>query len=128
MKVLLDTHAVAWWLLDSGRLTRKSHAVIADPDNEIWVSSVSAFEMATKFRIGKWPNIGGLVQNFESAIKAENFLLLSINAAHAAHGGMMASPHRDPFDRLLAAQAILDGMMLVTNDPVFKVFGVEVLW
>lgn len=128
MKALLDTHALAWWLLQDERLPADVYSLIADPENQIWVSSVSAFEMATKFRIGKWPGIGELAKNFETAIRAENFLLLPIEASHATRGGLLEGSHRDPFDRLIAAQSLVEGVPLVTNDRAFKEFGVETAW
>ena len=128
MRVLFDTHALAWWLLDERRLSPTIRALTIDPDTEVWISSVSAFEMATKFRIGKWPDVGDLVREFESAIFAENFQLLSINASHARTGGLLESTHRDPFDRLLAAQSIIEAMPLVTSDPAFRAFGVVTVW
>ncbi len=128
MKALFDTHALAWWLLKDERLPVKVYSLVADPENQIWVSSVSAFEMATKFRIGKWPGIGELARNFEIAIRAENFMLLPVNVLHATRGGLLEGAHRDPFDRLLAAQSIVEGMPLVTSDSAFKAFGVEAVW
>lgn len=128
MKVLLDTHAIAWWLLDDQRLSRKAHSIITDPDNQIWVSSISAFEIATTFRIGKWPDIGDLARNFETAIRSENFVLLPVTAAHGTRGGLLEGHRRDPFDRLLAAQSLGEQLPLVTFDPVFKAFGVETVW
>ena len=128
MNLLLDTHALAWWLLKDSRLSQKVYGLIADPKLAVWVSSVSAFEMATKFRIGKWSSVGVLVHEFEMAIRAEQFAFLPVNAAHALRGGLLAGDHRDPFDRLLAAQSLVEGYSLVTNDQVFKEFGVETIW
>ena len=84
--------------------------------------------MATKFRIGKWTSIGGLLDDFEMAIRAERFASLPVNAAHALRGGLLAGRHRDPFDRLLAAQSLVEGFPLVTNDQAFKEFGVDTVW
>ena len=128
MRVLFDTHVLAWWLLDNSRLSPRVRELIIDPANDVMVSTVSAFEMATKYRIGKWPDIGGLVKEFETAVRAENFQLLPIGASHALRGGLLDGSHRDPFDRLLAAQSLVENIPLVTSDPVFKAFGVEVVW
>jgi PIN domain nuclease of toxin-antitoxin system len=128
MRVLFDTHALAWWLLDDRRLSAKIRALIIDPANSVWVSAVTAFEMATKFRIGKWPGVGGLVSDFEAAIAKENFNLLPLSAAHALRGGLLEGAQRDPFDRLLAAQSLVEGLPLATDDPAFKIFGVETIW
>ena len=128
MRLLLDTHALAWWLLDDRRLPSRVHDLIADPDNEIWASAVSAFEAGTKYRIGKWRDIEELALNFEQAVRAENFGLLAISAAHASCGGLLGGSHRDPFDRLLAAQSLIESLPLVTNDPAFQAFAVETVW
>jgi PIN domain nuclease of toxin-antitoxin system len=128
LNLLLDTHALAWWLLKDARLPQKIFDRVADPECAVWISSVSALEMATKFRIGKWTSIGVLLHEFEMAIRAERFSSLPVNAAHALRGGLLVGVHRDPFDRLLAAQSLVEGFPLVTNDQVFKEFGVDVIW
>ena len=128
MKVLCDTHALAWWLLDDRRLSAKVRTLIIDLGTEVWVSAVSAFEMATKYKLGKWPGIGDLVVNFEAVMARENFAILPLSAAHAKRGGLLDGAHRDPFDRLLAAQSIIERMPLVTADAAFRGFGVETVW
>jgi PIN domain nuclease of toxin-antitoxin system len=128
LRALLDTHTLAWWLLDDRRLSEAALQVTADPENEIWVSAVSAFEAATKYRIGKWSDIRDLATSFEAAVLAEGFELLAISAQHASRGGLLEGVHRDPFDRLLAAQSLIEGIPIVTNDPAFAVFGAEVVW
>ncbi len=128
MKVLFDTHALAWWLLDDVRLSPKVRTLIIDPDCEVWVSAISAFEIATKYRIGKWPEAGAIANNFEVAVSAENFRVLELTAIHARLAGLMAGEHRDPFDRLIAAQALVEKLPLATGDPAFKTFGVETVW
>ncbi len=123
MRVLFDTHALAWWLLDDIRLSVKVRTLIIDPDCEVWVSAVSAFEIATKYRIGKWPEAGAIANNFEAAVTTENFRVLDLTAAHAKMAGLMAGEHRDPFDRLIAAQAMVEKLPVATGDPAFKAFG-----
>lgn len=128
MRLLLDTHALAWWLLDDQRLPTRTREIIADPENEIVVSAVSAFETATKFRIGKWNEIGPLALAFEEIVVAQDFAILPISARHASRAGLLPGDHRDPFDRLLAAQAEIEGLCLLTNDPRLGNFGTSVLW
>jgi PIN domain nuclease of toxin-antitoxin system len=128
MRFLLDTHALAWWVLDDPRLSRQVREIVSDTDKEVLVSAVSAFEMATKHRLGKWNDVGAFVEVFESAVATEGFGLLSISPAHARVAGLMAGHHRDPFDRLLAAQAQVEGLVLVTNDGKLAELGVEVVW
>ena len=128
MRLLLDTSALAYWVLDAAQLGLLARQVIADADNEVWVSAVSAFEIATKHRSGKWDDIAGFLKSFEQEVAINRFNALPISTAHALLAGMMPGEHRDPFDRLLAAQAELEGMRLVSHDKKFAEFGVEVIW
>jgi len=128
MRLLLDTHALAWWLLDDPRLPTHTRELIANPENEIVVSAVSAFEAATKFRIGRWNDIGPLAMAFEEIVAKQDFSILPISAHHASRAGLLPGSHRDPFDRLLAAQTEIEGSYLVTNDPRFADLGVRVIW
>jgi PIN domain nuclease of toxin-antitoxin system len=128
MRILLDTHALLWWLLDDPRLTERARAMIAAAGNEVLVSSASGFEIATKHRLGKlWT---GRIEpiGLERIIAEEGVQVLPISLAHALHAGLLAVPHRDPFDRLLMAQSRLEGLPLVTVDPVFAENGIEVVW
>lgn len=128
MRLLLDTHTLAWWLLDDPRLSVKARNLLKDPDNELFASAVSAFEAATKFRLGKWPEAGPMATAFEEVMRAQGLPVVSITARHAARAGLMAGEHRDPFDRLLAAQADIEDMVLVTNDARFTDFGTDTVW
>jgi PIN domain nuclease of toxin-antitoxin system len=128
MKLLLDTHALAWWLMDDSRLTETARNAIADPGNDVAVSAVSAFEVATKYRIGKWPAMADLVTGFPHLVAEQEFSLLPITVSHALLAGRFAAAHRDPFDRLLAAQAKLDSLVLVTADSAFSQFDIDLLW
>ncbi|PAX07246.1 type II toxin-antitoxin system VapC family toxin [Sphingomonas lenta] len=128
MKLLLDTHALLWWLLDDPRLTRRARAEIAAPMNDVFVSSISAMELATKFRIGKLPEAAMISGRFVERIALERFQPLPIALAHADAAGLLAIPHRDPFDRFLIAQAIVDDMELVSNEERFDAWGVRRLW
>lgn len=128
MRLLLDTHALAWWLLDDPHLPLRVRELIANPDNDVFASAVSAFEAATKYRIGKWNDIGPLATSFEATMTSLGYPVLNISATHAGRAGLMAGDHRDPFDRLLAAQAEIEEMALVTNDPAFEMFPVQSVW
>jgi PIN domain nuclease of toxin-antitoxin system len=128
LRLLLDTHSLAWWLLDDRRLSPKAHGVNSDPDNEIWASAVSAFEAATIYRLAKWADIHTLALSFDAAVRAEGFESLPITVQHASRGGLLVGAYRDPFDRLLAAQSLVEAMPIVTNDPMFETFGVPTLW
>ena len=128
MRLLLDTHAVLWWGNADSRLTKKAIAAVASPDAVVFVSAVSAIEVAIKHRLGKLPDAGILAAQFETQIEALGFLGLPISLAHARLAGGLAIPHRDPFDRLLIAQAMIDGLTVVSNEKLFDAFGVNRIW
>lgn len=128
MKVLLDTHALLWWLLDEPEMSNQARAIIADPGNEILVSSASAWEIATKFRLGKIPHIGNLVQTLPEVLQKARMDVLPVSLAHALAAGNLPGPHRDPFDRMLIAQSRIEDLPFVTKDPVFKEYLPNILW
>lgn len=128
MRLLLDTHALIWWLFDDPKLPPAARQVIGDPDNEILVSSASAWEIATKHRRGKLPEAGDLADRFEQYLSAARFAPLPISVAHALVAGRLPGPHKDPFDRLLIAQCRLETLAIVTTDPVFADYDTTVVW
>lgn len=128
MKLLLDTHALIWWLIDSPKLSRPAHTAIADGRSEILVSAVSAIEVTTKHRRGKLPEAGPLATAFEREVASEGFMPLPITIAHAEMAGGLRIDHKDPFDRLLIAQARIEDALLVSNEKLFDGFGVNRLW
>ena len=128
MRVLLDTHALLWWLSGDAALPSKARDLIADPGNEVFVSAASAWEIATKHRIGKLPGAGPLVVDFAREIEAQGFLPLPISLGHGQDAGALASAHRDPFDRMLAAQALAERMLLVSNESAIDTTGVKRVW
>lgn len=109
MTLLLDTHALIWWLRQDPKLSPTARGLIASRGTPVRVSLVTAWEVAIKVGLGKWPEARDLLTNFETAIIGEGFMLLPISVAHVRASGLMQSPHRDPFDRLLAAQAQIEG-------------------
>ncbi len=126
--ILLDTHALVWWWLDDRRLPGPARAAIAMPANRVHVSAASAWEIATKFRLGKWPDVERLLDGFDSHIRRSRFLPVAITPAHARAAGVLDTPHRDPFDRMLAAQAVAEGMAIITGDAVFAALVPSVIW
>lgn len=128
LKVLLDTHALLWWLLDDPQLSDKARSVIAAATNHVFVSSASAWELSTKYRIGKLPEIGDIVERLPFYIRKERFEVLPISLEHALYAGRLPGPHRDPFDRMLMAQSELDKLPLVTCDPIFGEYVVKIVW
>lgn len=128
MRLLLDTHALLWWTAGDDRLSRRAHDAVADEHNTIFVSAASAMEVATKFRIGKLDEAELLARDFEAAITKQGFAELPITVHHAKLAGEMNIPHKDPFDRLLIAQALAEDMVLVSNEALFDSFAVRRLW
>ena len=128
MRLLLDTHALIWWLAGDDALSRKARDAIADEANGVFVSAASAMEVATKFRIGKLPGAALLARNFEALVAEQGFAELPISVHHARLAGEMAITHKDPFDRLLIAQALAEDMVLVSNEALFDAAAVKRIW
>ena len=128
LRLLLDTHALIWWLAGEEALSHRAREAIADEVNEIAVSAASAMEIATKFRIGKLPRAALLAQSFEEIIADQGFGELPISVHHARLAGEMNIAHKDPFDRLLIAQAQVEDMVLVSNEALFDGFAIKRLW
>ncbi len=128
MRLLLDTHAFFWWLKGDGRLSVRARVAIDDADNAVLVSAVVAWELATKSRIGKWPEGGIVADDIEDVVALRGLEAVGVSIAHARRAGQLDGAHRDPFDRLLAAQALIEDATLVTADSAFHAFGVPVLW
>ncbi len=126
--LLLDTHTLLWWLAEPTRLSRTAHALIADPHTRVAVSAASGWEIATKIRLGKLPAAAELTQQLPTILAAQGFEILSVKLPHGLRAGTYAMPHRDPFDRLLAAQAELEGLTLVSLDPALRAFPCRLLW
>ena len=128
MRVLLDTHTLLWWMDDNASLSATARRVIADEANEIVVSAASAWEIATKYRLGKLPEAGAVAMDVAGCIAAEGFEALSISVADAERAGRLPVHHRDPFDRLLIAQALRHDLSIVSVDAEFDRYGVNRLW
>ena len=128
VRALLDTHAFLWWLADSGRLSETARRAIADNTNEIAVSAASAWEIATKVRIGKLPGAEVLARDIAGHLARQGFEELAIHVADAERAGHLPGPHRDPFDRMLIAQALAHDLAMVSIDSMFDRYGVARLW
>ena len=128
MKLLLDTNALLWWFTDDPTLPIRIEALLDDPENTIFVSAASAWEICTKVRIGKLPTGQSLSDDFSGYLLRYHFEPLPISVEHAVLAGSMAGVHKDPFDRMLAAQSKIEGIPLVTNDPAMVGFGVVTEW
>lgn len=128
MNLLLDTHTLLWWLYDDPKLSGQARTAIEKPDQRVFVSSASAWEITTKVRIGKLPQVGDVAEKLSAYMRRDRFEALPISLDHALAAGALAGPHKDPFDRMLIAQARLENLRVVTIDPVFKQYAVAVLW
>ena len=128
MRLLLDTHVLIWWLAGDEKLGRRAREAISDEANLVVVSAASAMEVATKFRIGKLPDAALLAQDFEAIIASQGFTELGISVRHARLAGEMGIDHKDPFDRLLIAQALSEDLALVSNEARFDDFAVTRVW
>jgi PIN domain nuclease of toxin-antitoxin system len=115
VRLLLDTHVVLWALADSPRLSARARELLADPDNECWVSSVSVWEIAIKVRLGKY-QLGHPLTAIEDAIEAAGFRSIDVSMRHATAIEQVEAPHGDPFDRLLLAQCEVETLRLLTAD------------
>ena len=128
MDYLLDTHTLIWAANDVHRLGKRAAALIADPANLLGVSAASAWEIATKVRLGKLPEAILLEGDFERSVQQAGYQLLPISAAVALRAGRMQSAHKDPFDRMIGAQAIALDIAVISNDANLDSFGVRRIW
>jgi PIN domain nuclease of toxin-antitoxin system len=128
VRLLLDTHTLIWWVAGDAALSATARDAIGNPDNEILVSAASAWEIATKHRLGKLAEAGPLAIDFLDAIADEGFRGLSIGIRDGEAAGRLPGPHRDPFDRMLIAQALAESLTLVSNELLFDRYGVARLW
>jgi PIN domain nuclease of toxin-antitoxin system len=127
-RILLDSHAFFWFVHADARLSRSARKAIEAVDVVVYVSAITAWEIAYKFSTGKWPQAEILTRDFISIMSALGFEPLALSLEHARHAGVLRGRHRDPFDRMLAAQAELEDVPLVTADPAFRHFKVRTLW
>jgi PIN domain nuclease of toxin-antitoxin system len=127
-RLLLDTHTFLWYDRDPARLPPRASGLIRAASAEVYVSAVTAWELAIKYQAGKLPSAGPSVQNFHATLAAYDFIELSLTALHALRAGGFAHAHKDPFDRALAAQALLEQLTLVSADAALDGFGVMRVW
>ena len=128
MNLLLDTHAFLWWVAASGELSRKARSAIGSARNECFVSVASGWEIAIEVSLGRLRIDGALDRFLPEQLAANGFQPLAIDLKHAARVATLPFHHRDPFDRLLVAQALEEDLAVVTADPVFATYGVNRVW
>lgn len=128
MRLLLDTHVVIWAIVGSRALIPRIREMLEDTSNDLIVSSVTLMEILNKHRLGKLSEGEEVVNGLDGYLRRLDATLLSLNAQHARLAGTIVSPHRDPFDRFIAAQSILEGIALVSRDRAFPRLGVRPIW
>jgi PIN domain nuclease of toxin-antitoxin system len=125
VRVLVDSHAVLWWLADDPRLSYRAEAAMTNPENSILVSTCVGYEIAYKQRRGRLPEFR---DDLSGRLRREGFESLPISLDHALAAAHLPGPHRDPWDRIMIAQALAEGLQVVTVDKVFSDYGVPVIW
>jgi PIN domain nuclease of toxin-antitoxin system len=128
LRLLLDTHAFLWFVLNDPQLSAAARTAISDPLNDVFVSPATFWEVAIKVSIGKYTVPGALEDFFQRGIKDNDFEVLPIEARHAAQVAVLPFHHKDPFDRMLIAQALVEGLTLVSIEAAFAAYGVKRLW
>src|ERR1700761_3424645 len=123
MNLLLDTNALYWWLNEPSRLTFRAEAAITDKSNSVVISAIVSWELAIKTSLGKM-QAQRLLELWDDRLEAEQFSELPIDSTNSIRAGLLPLHHRDPFDRMLAAQAQLTGWPIVSADAIFDVYGI----
>jgi PIN domain nuclease of toxin-antitoxin system len=128
VRLLIDTHALLWWFSDDPSLSLSARTLIAQSNNTILVSAASAWEITTKSRLGKLPNSDELVADLAGYLARERFEVMPILIEHTVRAGLLPGPHKDPFDRMLIAQAQAEGIPIISNDRAFDNYSIRRLW
>ena len=128
MRLLLDTHALLWSVLDDAHLSRAARSAIASDSTEILISAVSIFEITLKHRLGKLRQATPFARHHQRMMAELEWSALPVSMDHASLAGSLDIPHKDPFDRLLIAQARIERVPIVSNETLFDAFGVERIW
>ncbi|MAP10244.1 MAG: PIN domain nuclease [Rhodopirellula sp.] len=128
MNLLLDTHAFLWFIADDARLSFDARTAIESPKNQKWVSVASCWEISIKTGLGKLTLSDPVEEFLPREISANHFSLLPIQLAHATFVSGMPNHHRDPFDRLLISQVMLESFEMVSCDAAFDAYGIKRIW
>lgn len=126
--VLLDTHTFLWWLAGDEQLSQGARDAITEPTSSVLVSAASAWEICTKVRIGKLPGAVAVANDVMACVRSQQFTDLAITVEHAQRAGALPGHHRDPFDRMLIAQALALDVPIVSNEVLFESYGVRRIW
>ena len=125
---LLDSHVLLWWWFDPDRLSQQARSLLLDPNSTVFVSAASVWELSLKHHQGKLPELTAAIADLPGLLQADGFQPLPISIAHGLRAGGYSQPHRDPFDRMLSAQAELEGLVLITADTQLSNFPCQLLW
>ena len=128
MNLLLDTCTLLWAWGRPARLSRRLQGLLRDPHNRVWVSAASAWELSTKHRVGKFPGGGPILAEWEDRLTRDGFRQLPISSRHALRAGSLPGAHRDPFDRVIAAQGLIEALRVATPDPEIAALGADTVW
>ncbi len=128
MRLLLDTHVLVWLKREPARLSKRVASLLTSGGHEISVSPISAWEIATKVRLGKLNFDAAYLDDFDQQVKNDGFHVLNFTPTHAVAGARLSGAHKDPFDRMLAGQSLAANLDLVSSDPMFKLLGLTTLW
>jgi PIN domain nuclease of toxin-antitoxin system len=127
-RYLLDSHVLLWWWFDPGRLSREVRLVLINPTSEVFVSAASIWELSLKHHQGKLPELAAVIDDLPGLLQADGFQPLAMSISHGLRAGGYSQPHRDPFDRMLAAQAELERLVLISADQQLVTFPCQTLW
>jgi PIN domain nuclease of toxin-antitoxin system len=128
VRFLLDTHTLIWWMTNDPHLSDGARRLIAQRGNTSIVSAVSAWEIATKVRLGRLPSAADMIEDFIGDIQRQQMEILDVSAQHGIRAGTLPGPHKDPFDRMLIAQALAENIPIVSNDQALDGYAVRRLW
>jgi len=128
LHLLLDTHALIWWMTESPSLPVSVRRLMIDKRNTVIVSAASAWEMATKVRLGRLPAASDITRNFQEYMAQSGFESLAVSSEHGIRAGLLPGPQGDPFDRMLIAQAQAEKLFIVSNEKIFDQYGVRRIW
>ena len=128
MRILLDTHILLWWLLGNEAVPLAVRSAIANGENEVFVSAASVWEISIKYKLGRLPTAAALIGVLDNVVAQRGFSALAITIGHGDKAGSLPLFHKDPFDRMLIAQALTESLTLVSNERLFDRYGVTRLW
>ena len=128
MRALLDTHTFLWWITDDQRVSSRVRRILRNGSNEVFLSSVSGWEIIIKAQLGRLKLADDPARFIQEQIRLNSFQSLPVEMKHALHLFSLPTHHKDPFDRMLIAQAQLEGLPILTADTQIGLYSVEVIW